>query len=1483
MTINLDDVGEALLPRRYQEEIFSRAQERNVIAALDTGSGKTYISTLLIKWISTRDVGLGKVIVFLVPKVALVEQQGDFIARETSLRVSKCYGATAIDLADRRGWRREIQNHDVLVMTAQIFLNILTHSHWSMDKISLMVFDECHHTRKNHAYNGIMREYFQWPPETRPKVFGMTASPIWNPRDAVESLATLERNLDAKVIAVRDHLDELADHSPKPQEIIHAYPNPPDSYPTYPTPTLWQKLKLHELPPELGIPVSKMQTRYEVTYNSIGPYGAELFLYVDMKHRIDQFLYQAEEPDYALPFSVQPAHNLPTNPGSTLPMELEEVDDVLTMYKSMFEDETNPDVAPVDMDLMWLSPKVRLLADLIFEHYARNFQGIVFVEQRHVAACLSKMLPRIPQLKGYVKSAQLIGHGANTLSKVQGKGMALRSQQDVVKLFRDKEVNLLVATAVAEEGLDFPACDLVIRFDPIQHMVGYIQSRGRARHRSATFIVMVQKGHSTHVERYKAFSESEPQLRLVYQTREQQALIQVEEDEEGAFEDPADVAERERYVVPSTNAVLTYNTGIGLLNHLCSLIPRDRFTPSHLPQYSGEFEATLQLPSSLPLPPEHLIFVGPPRRSKKEAKRAVAFMAVKRLHALNVFDDYLLPVKATSGDHEDADGRLIEDVSWVPEKLDVMVRDPWSRGSTQFVHIVYLDGVPTAGLVTGTALPDAEVVSFGTHACIGEARKVQFDPEYGYIQRRVMEDFTRMGLWWCVTGRGIHLPLKCYLVPITPTFEIDWANMENAIKRPWGCYDWGQINEHHYGRLLLQRIKQHGHPLVLLNIRYDLTPLSKAPPGYRESHHPTIRDYYLAKYLTHGWDPETISYDGPCVEAMPFPRYPNGVYNRDGSSKTTGSPASTQSFLIPQNMCRWLAMSEDVYRTFQILPQLCHRITDIYRVRTARLELGLPPIQDDLLIEALTTPVACAGYSNQRLETLGDSVLKLATVVHLFSRFPHRHEGQLDILRRNSVSNRTLLARAIEIGLECYLTTEPRISRTWPFSLEETLDPANDGQNKQVRRHFPRKSLQECMEAILGAAFINGGITMALAAGTALGLSFGGTVPWIHRQNRKLPETPVSALFNDLQCIMGYRFRCGMLLVEAITHPSFRRPDGGSYQRLEFLGDALADLVVLSYLYRKFPKAAPGQLSWARSRAVCAPALALVAVKHLGLHRMMLVNNVELSMAISNHVPVLEQLSFEDIVHDGWKHDPPKALSDVLEGVLGAVLVDCNFDFEKASVVTENILRDLLEVLTPDLPRDPISSLMVWSQQAGCQKIHFSKSSSRPEMKRNDSISVIVHELAVVGPINATSLTLAKGLASERAQQVLEDPESPYALSKICNCAEEALKLKNLAQQEETKAKELEEDDGKLDDETQEGFAALAQRAVSEVLGSEPEDAPVFTMDDDDDDTNNVDLPVDDEPGPQVYHMGDSDTNVFHMPGSGAAPEPFCFTMDIDV
>ncbi|KAG9318229.1 P-loop containing nucleoside triphosphate hydrolase protein [Chiua virens] len=113
-------VNETILPRKYQEEIFRRAQEHNIIAALDTGSGKTLISILLIKWVVLQPSAVGKVVVFLVPKVALVEQQSDFIASQTPLRVRKFHGSLDLELSDRANWKSSFEKADVVVMTGEL-------------------------------------------------------------------------------------------------------------------------------------------------------------------------------------------------------------------------------------------------------------------------------------------------------------------------------------------------------------------------------------------------------------------------------------------------------------------------------------------------------------------------------------------------------------------------------------------------------------------------------------------------------------------------------------------------------------------------------------------------------------------------------------------------------------------------------------------------------------------------------------------------------------------------------------------------------------------------------------------------------------------------------------------------------------------------------------------------------------------------------------------------------------------------------------------------------------------------------------------------------------------------------------------------------------------------------------------------------------------------------------------------------------------
>lgn len=701
---------------------------------------------------------------------------------------------------------------------------------------------------------------------------------------------------------------------------------------------------------------------------------------------------------------------------------------------------------------------------------------------------------------------------------------------------------------------------MVVRFDPLQHMVGYVQSRGRARNKTSKFVIMIQKDDVACLAKYHQYLSAEPHLKSVYQTRQVDVTDSGEdqEDDEDEELDLVDLSERERYVVPSTSAFISYDNSLSLINQLCSMIPRDAFTSQHVPRFTGDFQSTLQLPACLPLPAKDLIFTGPRKHSKKEAKRAVAFMAVKHLHKFQVFDDYLLPAGSRKKGHEDGDGRAISDVSQVPDMMDILVRDPWTMGSRLWSHTIYVDGLPLAGLVTGTLLPALRFGNAGSVVEMGSGALVIFDGEDEHVKRRQMDDFTRLGVWYRITARLFVGHSSLFLVPITSNNQPDFPAIERLLANPHGNHDWTGIHASNQDRLLVMNSNQNGRTLLLRQIRSDLTLASVPPQGSLQDGFQTYYDYFVHKW-TRKSRAADVPTDGPLLEVSILERSREASYHLDPAStkseKSLPSVSSRSTYLVPQGCCTWIELSHEVSQAYQVLPVLCHRITDIYRAHQARFELRLPSISDSLLIQALTIPSSCAGYSNQRLETLGDAVLELCTTVHLYNRYPHRHEGQLDNLRQSSISNRYLCSRALDVGLEQFVTSENQSLRTWRYILPEDSS-YEDSSKRRVPRLYPRRSLQDCMEAVIGASFVTGGIPMALHTGSALGLTFGGSCPWPQRYESTRASRPAPALFSALQESLGYTFHDSDLLVEAVTHPSFAAfSNSPSYQRLEFLGD----------------------------------------------------------------------------------------------------------------------------------------------------------------------------------------------------------------------------------------------------------------------------------------------------------------------------------------
>lgn len=118
---------------------------------------------------------------------------------------------------------------------------------------------------------------------------------------------------------------------------------------------------------------------------------------------------------------------------------------------------------------------------------------------------------------------------------------------------------------------------------------------------------------------------------------------------------------------------------------------------------------------------------------------------------------------------------------------------------------------------------------------------------------------------------------------------------------------------------------------------------------------------------------------------------------------------------------------------------------------------------------------------------------------------------------------------------------------------------------------------------------------------------------------------------------LGYKFDNLKLLEQALTHRSF---GSNNNERLEYLGDAVLDLVVGEMLYSKFPQANEGVLSNLRSQIVCQPALAKVA-RELGIPE----------------VIVLGQSA-----SSSGGHQRDSILSDALEAIIGAIFLDSGWD-----------------------------------------------------------------------------------------------------------------------------------------------------------------------------------------------------------------------------
>ncbi|XP_076198871.1 interferon-induced helicase C domain-containing protein 1 isoform X2 [Aptenodytes patagonicus] len=517
-----------LILRDYQMEVAKPALNgENIIICLPTGSGKTRVAVYITKDHldkKKRASEPGKVIV-LVNKVPLVEQH---LRKEFNPFLKRWYQVIGLsgDSQLKISFPEVVKRNDVIISTAQILENSLLNAAEEdeegvhLSDFSLIIIDECHHTQKEGVYNNIMRRYLKEKMKNRklakenkplipqPQILGLTASPgvggATSYSKAEEHILKICANLDAcRIMTVEEHASQLKNQVKEPyKKTVIADDKRRDPFRERITKIMTDIQNYCQLHPksEFGTQTyeqwvireerkaAKEEKRKErVCAEHLKKYNDALQIndtirMVDAYNHLNNF-YKEEKSKKTVKSDDDDDDDEPAV------SKQDETDEFLiglfhAKKKQLKELARKPE---------YENEKLIQLRNTLMEEFTKTEEprGIIFTKTRLSAFALLQWIKDNPKFEEVgIKASYLIGAGHNS----EIKPMTQNEQREVIDKFRGGNVNLLIATTVAEEGLDIKECNIVIRYGLVTNEIAMVQARGRARADESTYALVASSG-----------------------------------------------------------------------------------------------------------------------------------------------------------------------------------------------------------------------------------------------------------------------------------------------------------------------------------------------------------------------------------------------------------------------------------------------------------------------------------------------------------------------------------------------------------------------------------------------------------------------------------------------------------------------------------------------------------------------------------------------------------------------------------------------------------------------------------------------------------------------------------------------------------------------------------------------------------------------------------------------------------------------------
>lgn len=218
----------------------------------------------------------------------------------------------------------------------------------------------------------------------------------------------------------------------------------------------------------------------------------------------------------------------------------------------------------------------------------------------------------------------------------------------------------------------------------------------------------------------------------------------------------------------------------------------------------------------------------------------------------------------------------------------------------------------------------------------------------------------------------------------------------------------------------------------------------------------------------------------------------------------------------------------------------------------------------------------------------------------------------------------------------------------------------------------------------------------------------------------------------NLEEILKYKFRTKELVTEALTHKSYKQHYDN--ERLEFLGDAVLDLIVGEYLYKTFPKSNEGELSKLRASLVNEGGFTKLA-NYLGLGEYIYLSNAE---------------------EKNGGREKPSLLSNAFEAIIGAIYLESGLQ-TVSDIVLELLEKNYDKITLDDLFKDFKTALQEITQSRFGLIPEYKVLASRgPDHKKEFEIAVVVDSKEYARAIGK-SKKIAQQEASKIALEILKD------------------------------------------------------------------------------------------------------------------------------